>query len=737
MKHRILSIILVATLWVGLVVPGSPSAAAFSDIGNPNLEEAVAVLSALGIVDGYADGDYHPQDALTRAQFCKLMITAMGKGDQAAISGYRTLFSDLGSSHWAAGYVNLAYDQGLISGYGNGTFGPEDPVDLSQAVTMVLKALGYTTDDIGPFWPEDYLRKAKELELTEETQGLEVLTRGDAALLLYAMLKAETAQGKVFAHTLAAQTVSSALLLSQNAQASDGTPDVAQVYAGGTVSYYRQEDTLPTALVGRRGTLLLNGAGRVMGLLPEEQTGKTVEVEDVTARGITAPDGSTYALSGTLPVVLKGEKTTFDQAWYSMGNLGVVTLYYNASGSVDLLWAGAADTGEKAYVVTVTAGQETLLKSVFSVTGSVSVKKNGQTADFEDIAPYDVVTYDEVSKTFLVSDRRVSGHLENVRPNTQAPIAATVLGAEFSVLDCGQESLSAFSAGERLTLLLTVDGSVAAAYPVATVKGENIGIYDGTAVTLADGTKLSGTLNGGDTLQGSVVKVSSSAIGKLTLSAVAGTTVSGSLNVDTNTLGKYNLAPGLVIFDQISGGAAIQLSLSDLKRSTISAGQISSAILNGAGQVAYLFLEDATGDCYTYGTMVTKKVTDGSADDGTEYSYQTVAVTNGEGVGQYYAYVSGVKTVGGLAVLGNGKTVKAVDLTRETVSRSDIILEKDGDSYVTAGGQVWPISAEVQVYNSQTKQWCTLEEAMAFWDSFSVYYDRPVTQGGQIRVIYI
>lgn len=54
-----------------------------------------------------------------------------------------------------------------MSGYGNGTFGPDDPVTVGQAVTVVLRLLGYTTDQVGPFWPEDYMALGEQLGLLE------------------------------------------------------------------------------------------------------------------------------------------------------------------------------------------------------------------------------------------------------------------------------------------------------------------------------------------------------------------------------------------------------------------------------------------------------------------------------------------------------------------------------------------------------------------------------------------
>ena len=165
MKQRILALLLAAGLCLGLIA--AAPALAFSDVSGEELSEAVEVLSGLGIVSGCSDGSYHPDDALTRAQFCKLAILTEGHGDQARGSAYRTRFSDVPGGGWAAPYINLACEEGLVAGYGDGRFGPDDPVTVGQAVTVVLRLLGYTAEEIGPFWPEDYLNKAGALGLLD------------------------------------------------------------------------------------------------------------------------------------------------------------------------------------------------------------------------------------------------------------------------------------------------------------------------------------------------------------------------------------------------------------------------------------------------------------------------------------------------------------------------------------------------------------------------------------------
>ena len=276
--------LLAAGLCLGLIT--AAPALAFSDVSG---EE----LSDLGIVSGYSDGSYHPDDALTRAQFCKLAILTEGHGDQAQGSAYRTRFSDVPGGGWAAPYINLACEEGLFAGYGDGRFGPDDPVTVGQAVTVVLRLLGYTAEEIGPFWPEDYLNKAGALGLLDglPADGGAGLTRGDAALLLYRVLRQTDRDGQDYIDNLCASKVTGAVLLDNNAEAADGTLGTVEVYANQTISWYEPAEAVPDRLVGRKGALLLDEAGKAVGFLPDDSSHRTLRPAEVAADGITAAGG--------------------------------------------------------------------------------------------------------------------------------------------------------------------------------------------------------------------------------------------------------------------------------------------------------------------------------------------------------------------------------------------------------------------------------------------------------------
>jgi len=107
----------------------------FSDLnGHPN-QQAINVLAAAGIVSGMGDGTFAPNRTMTRAEFCTIVVKALGLPQKTTKT-----FSDVASSAWYAGYVGAASAAGIVSGMGDGTFAPDATITREQAMTMVCRA---------------------------------------------------------------------------------------------------------------------------------------------------------------------------------------------------------------------------------------------------------------------------------------------------------------------------------------------------------------------------------------------------------------------------------------------------------------------------------------------------------------------------------------------------------------------------------------------------------------------
>jgi hypothetical protein len=177
---KILSLVLVLSLVLGSM---SFAFAAPSDVVGTDYEEAVNRLVAVGIINGYEDGTFKPERTITRAEFAKIVVTALGLDAAAAYGANTSDFTDV-AGHWAAGYINIAASRGIVNGMGDGTFAPDAKVTFEQAVTMLVRALGYEPSISGGY-PAGYLVKAAELDITDGVKGVvgAPAPRGIVALL--------------------------------------------------------------------------------------------------------------------------------------------------------------------------------------------------------------------------------------------------------------------------------------------------------------------------------------------------------------------------------------------------------------------------------------------------------------------------------------------------------------------------------------------------------------------------
>lgn len=113
-----------------------------SDIASNAYKGAILKLNYAGVLKGYTDGTFKPEKEVTRAEFAKIAVLAMGYTDeQAKLMQGKTAFKDLPADHWATGYINLAVSQGIIKGYPDGTFKPNNTVKVAEALTVYVQGL--------------------------------------------------------------------------------------------------------------------------------------------------------------------------------------------------------------------------------------------------------------------------------------------------------------------------------------------------------------------------------------------------------------------------------------------------------------------------------------------------------------------------------------------------------------------------------------------------------------------
>lgn len=181
--RKVLSLVLVLALVLGSFA--FTFAATASDVVGEDCEDAVNVLTELGVVSGYPDGSYKPAGIVTRGEMAKIIICALGLEDYAA---GKSSFSDM-AGHWADKYVAYAVSLGIINGYPDNTFKADNTVSYDEAAKMLVASLGYTEDSLVGSWPVNWVTKAKVLGILDGiSAGSAGANRGDIAIMTYQTL---------------------------------------------------------------------------------------------------------------------------------------------------------------------------------------------------------------------------------------------------------------------------------------------------------------------------------------------------------------------------------------------------------------------------------------------------------------------------------------------------------------------------------------------------------------------
>ncbi len=187
-KKRLAALAASVMLISSLAMP-AVSNAAFSDVPDSNAyKTAITTLSKLKIINGYDDGTFGPEKAITRAEFTKIVVFVLGYGELQTTTDQ---FEDLSLSHWANTYVKTAYDLGIINGYDDFTFGPDDPVTYEQALKMVVCMLGYQTDaEAKGGYPEGYRAESLSIDLQKDIKGIEYTANAPREIIAQVMYNA-------------------------------------------------------------------------------------------------------------------------------------------------------------------------------------------------------------------------------------------------------------------------------------------------------------------------------------------------------------------------------------------------------------------------------------------------------------------------------------------------------------------------------------------------------------------
>ncbi len=195
---KLLALVLALVMVMGLATVGT-SAAKYSDDADINYDEAVAVMSSIGVLEG-ADGKFRPAAELKRSEAAKIVAYLYYNNKTAAGLIGAGKFSDVPTNHWAAGYVDTLANAGIIAGRGNGAFDPDGELKAIDFAKMLLVCIGYDAKIEGLVGADYAINTSKLANTAGLFNGLsslkanDVLTREQAAQMAFNTIKAATVE---------------------------------------------------------------------------------------------------------------------------------------------------------------------------------------------------------------------------------------------------------------------------------------------------------------------------------------------------------------------------------------------------------------------------------------------------------------------------------------------------------------------------------------------------------------
>ena len=194
---KFLSLVLALVMTMSLVTV-SAGAKDFTDNSKINYKEAVDVMSAAKVIDGYAEGDFRPSATLTRGAAAKIICNLiLGPTTASALVADAAPYKDVPTNHTFAGYIAYCQKEGIISGYADGTFRPAASLTGYAFMKMLLGALGYDAEVeqyTGANWSINVAKRAMNIGLKDgligDFNGVKAVTREEACLYAFNTLQA-------------------------------------------------------------------------------------------------------------------------------------------------------------------------------------------------------------------------------------------------------------------------------------------------------------------------------------------------------------------------------------------------------------------------------------------------------------------------------------------------------------------------------------------------------------------
>lgn len=711
------------------------------------------LLSEFKIMQGDGDGNYRLDAEVSRAEFTKMAVAASSNKNTVALSLKISPFNDVPYTHWSAPYVKAGVSAGYVKGYIDATFHPDDTVSYEEAVTILLRILGYSEEDFGVSWPYGQIGLADNLGMTDNVNANvgETLTRRQVANLVYNALNIKMKNStQKLASVFDCEVIDDVdIIATSEEDGSLGGNDV-QTSAG----TYEKGQNFNGTSVGKSGTIFIKNNKEAVAFVADggiENDGYDTYFVYSVLSDVTSPDDASHLSATSIIGYRDGGFENID--------IRNAKLYGASSASElvlgDTLYVKRRNDGSIEYIQVDSNNFSGPVKVVSSswigevgANSASKVFRNGAKSDISSVAVNDIVYYSEPLDIVFAYVDKVIGVYEAAEPNKDTPSKVRISGQTYGIE--GVEAFYELSSngsvkyGDTVTALLGRTGKIAG---IVTSNSTSSAVGYITEAGRKNYTNASdnqyssfyirivsadGVINEYETSSdysahiGEVYRVNFKD-GKASLLKQSPGAVSGTVDGNGYMIGKTKIANNVKILDTLISdlySSALYKSIypQRLDGLNITASNVLYCAKNASGEITEMILKNVTGDMYSYGTVISRSKSD--------FGYLYSIDVNGQQM-SCSSIVEIATGVGCKFVINNGVIEKVDKLGSYSGG-----ISKLTNTEAIIGKQSYKLSDRVLVYRKRgSVQQIPLDEAINGSYRLTAYYDKLESTGGRIRVI--
>lgn len=339
---------LIIALSAAMTAAAAMAATALADMSDWSEEQIMPLLQNLGIMEGDGYGNYNLDNYVSRAEMAKITVNSSKYKDETPVGLQVTPFSDVSSGSWAAPYIQTGARNGLMSGYLDGTFHPNATVTYEEAVTMVLRVLGYQDEYFGASYPYGQVNLAKNIGLLDDVGGSygEPMKRQQIVRMIYNALDTDMNTeagigGRLISIFDASFTEDAVIIATPDEDNTLGTNKVNT-----TAGKYDMYNGFDNSSVGLRGDIVVKNGKDLLCFVPDG----TLREQSYHVDGVIGSDlelnGSMIDFDENTTVYYKSNTYTYKTIISKASKGDTLKVYYDTNGAIEhciLVPAGSVD----------------------------------------------------------------------------------------------------------------------------------------------------------------------------------------------------------------------------------------------------------------------------------------------------------------------------------------------------------------------------------------------------------